>query len=249
MGLLWLCIRCIGVCPQGKLGGCTVISCDVTLNYTTYYLSLWTTSLEAPALSEGARNANWSGLDQGKALLFLRGFLLWLCDSWNTIPCKTTLLSPRFGSVHESDENNTHIIVLSLTTMFGSRFQMYSRFPNELFKGKNTVAAIASLTHTYRYELAQTVTTSSDLRVCGSWRNSPETNQDEDAVLWHEQKYYQKTATDTGTQMKVKLDDQTLFASLGPSLFLGILPQHQFTSPNWYEPAPSEQDEYVTWQQ
>lgn len=26
--------------PQGKLGGCTVISCDVTLNYTTYYLNL-----------------------------------------------------------------------------------------------------------------------------------------------------------------------------------------------------------------
>lgn len=28
------------VFPQGKLGGCTVISCGVTLNYTTYYLSL-----------------------------------------------------------------------------------------------------------------------------------------------------------------------------------------------------------------
>lgn len=24
--------------PQGKIGGCTVISCDVILNYTTYYL-------------------------------------------------------------------------------------------------------------------------------------------------------------------------------------------------------------------
>ncbi len=30
-----------GACvSQGKLGGCTVISCDVSLNYTTYYLSL-----------------------------------------------------------------------------------------------------------------------------------------------------------------------------------------------------------------
>jgi len=28
------------VFPQGKLGGCTVISRDVTLNYTTYYLNL-----------------------------------------------------------------------------------------------------------------------------------------------------------------------------------------------------------------
>lgn len=28
------------VFPQGKLGGCTVISCGVTLNYTTYYLNL-----------------------------------------------------------------------------------------------------------------------------------------------------------------------------------------------------------------
>lgn len=28
------------VFPQGKLGGCTVISCGVTLNYTTYYLTL-----------------------------------------------------------------------------------------------------------------------------------------------------------------------------------------------------------------
>lgn len=33
------CPECV-VCPQGKLGGCTVISCGVTLNYTTYYLNL-----------------------------------------------------------------------------------------------------------------------------------------------------------------------------------------------------------------
>lgn len=31
-------------------------------------------------------------------------------------------------------------------------------------------AVFARKTHTYRYELAQPVTTSSDLRVCGSWR-------------------------------------------------------------------------------
>lgn len=33
------CLEC-AVHPQGKLGGCTVISCGVTLNYTTYYLNL-----------------------------------------------------------------------------------------------------------------------------------------------------------------------------------------------------------------
>lgn len=42
------CLEC-AVYPQGKLGGCTVISCDVTLNYTTYYLNLRNTG-ENPSL-------------------------------------------------------------------------------------------------------------------------------------------------------------------------------------------------------
>lgn len=34
--------------PQGKIGGCTVISCDVILNYTTYYLIPEFTVLRVP---------------------------------------------------------------------------------------------------------------------------------------------------------------------------------------------------------
>lgn len=38
-----------------------------------------------------------------------------------------------------------------------------------LYYKRGSAAVFARKTHTYRYELVQPVTTSSDLRVCGSW--------------------------------------------------------------------------------
>lgn len=49
-------------------------------------------------------------------------------------------------------------------------------------------AVFARKTHTYRYELVQPVTTSSDLRVCGSWRTPSRANkEDETHKTWNQQ--------------------------------------------------------------
>lgn len=49
------CLEC-AVHPQGKLGGCTVISCGVTLNYTTYYLNLRNTGANPSRKKKKSKN-------------------------------------------------------------------------------------------------------------------------------------------------------------------------------------------------
>lgn len=64
------CLEC-AVHPQGKLGGCTVISCDVTLNYTTYYLNLRNTR-ENPSREKYIKSPYFRNRNQKKkGLLFI----------------------------------------------------------------------------------------------------------------------------------------------------------------------------------
>lgn len=122
--------------PQGKLGGCTVISCDVTLNYTTYYLSLGTTCLEASAgpwrlstLDESVQNTNWNDKWRGERVYFFPSYeiLLRLCESWNNAG-----RSLKFR-VKTASENVTRITIISLARL-PIQFAWYSRFLTSALK-------------------------------------------------------------------------------------------------------------------
>ena len=123
------------MCPQGKLGGCTVISCDVTLNYTTYYLNLWTTSPEAQWCLRDV-NAYWNGSDEGKGILFLRGSC---SDCVN--PEIRSHARRRWGRGSEAYTKVIEIIRALLFFLWPPRQDPFSKvltISHKLFKDKNT---------------------------------------------------------------------------------------------------------------
>lgn len=134
---------------QGKLGGCTVISCDVTANYTTYYLSL------------GARQGPW-----GHNTVDLQ----WMWEmKW-----KRKIIRSLKSYCSMPKKNFTNLIFHMLNRLDKSmsfKVCMEKGFKWSVCKEcwKSRIRGVkATQTDTYRYKLVQTVITSSDLRVCVS---------------------------------------------------------------------------------
>lgn len=141
--------------PQGKLGGCTVISHGITLNYTTYYLSLGSIrkTLTRETIWPSGCNV-W--LKAGMAVMAT-------LTSQNTHTSRKLLQMLRQSVRRNAKPDALQILNDTVNLCF-----RHSRSKRIKDKTQLTSQAVvkARQTDTYRYKLVWKVTTSLDLRVC-----------------------------------------------------------------------------------